>query len=437
MLLVGSLLGASGRVPANDWPQWLGSQRDGVWREKGILTQFPKGGPPVRWRIPIGPGFTGPAVVGDRVFVMDRHQAKEPPVKGKGIPGTERVLCLRVADGSEVWKHEYDCPYRIAYPQGPRTTPVFRDGKLYTLGAMGDLHCYDASSGKLRWARKLPADYKVQAPVWGWSANLLVDGNKVICLVGGKGSAVVAFDAGSGAEIWRALTAQEVGYSTPMVYEAGGKRQLIVWLDASVNSLDPETGKVYWSQPHPRDGVPQRPAVTIVAPVKAGDLLLVSEFYHGSLMLKLDASKPAAAEHWRSKSNNPAKPDNLNAIMATPVIKDGYIYGVGGFGDLRCIEADTGKVVWETFAATGGKKALFANAFLIPQEDRFFLWNDGGDLIIARLTPKGYQEIDRAHLLEPTLATRGRVVVWSHPAFAGRCAFMRNDREMICVSLRA
>jgi outer membrane protein assembly factor BamB len=428
-------LALAGTASAADWPQWGGPRRDGVWREDGILGRFPKDGPAVRWRRPVGPGFTGPAVANGYIYVMDRQTPKE--TEGKPGPGSERVLCLDAAKGTVVWQHLYDCPYKIYYPQGPRATPVVRDGRVYTLGAMGDLHCYDAASGKLLWERNFPRDFKAKPPAWGWSASPLLEGNQVYCLVGGEGSAVMSFDKDSGKELWRACTAEEIGYSTPLLCEAGGKRQLVVWLDASVNALDPRTGRLYWSVPHPKDGKPERPVVTVASPVRADQWLFISEFYKGSLMLRLDADKPAAAEAWRSKSDNPSKPDNLNAIMATPVIQDGHIYGICGTGELRCVKADTGKVVWETYAATGGKRALFANAFLVPQGDRFFLWNDGGDLIIARLTPKGYDEIGRANLLEPTLTTRGRTVVWSHPAFAGRCMYARNDKELICVSLAA
>jgi hypothetical protein len=153
-------------------------------------------------------------------------------------------------------------------------------------------------------------------------------------------------------------------------------------------------------------------------------------------MLKLAADRPAAAVLWRGKSNEPGKKSEaLHALHGTPIFMDGYIYGVCALGELRCLKADTGRRVWETFAATGGKQASFATAFLVRHGDRFFLFNELGDLIVARLSPKGYEEIDRAHLLEPTQLVQGRKVVWSHPAFANRCLYARNDKEIICVSL--
>lgn len=440
VLMSVALIPAAATV-ADDWPQWLGPKRDGIWREQGILEKFPDGGPKINWRAPIGSGYSGPAVADGRLYVMDFQRARSDSgelakPRGGAIVGAERVLCLDVATGKMVWEHKYEAGYRINYPQGPRTTPAVAGDRVYTLGAMGDLYCLDARTGAVRWLKILPAAYATEPPVWGWAAHLLVDRDKVFCLVGGPGSAVVAFNKETGEEVWRALSAEEIGYSPPVIIDAGKSKQLIVWLDTTVNSLDPDTGKPYWSMKHPAEGNPDRPVVTIMTPKRHDELLLVSEFYKGSLMMKLDSERPAASEVWRSKSPNPMRPDNLNALMTTPIIRDGHIYGIGGSGELRCIEADSGSLVWESFAATtGGRRADNATAFLVEQGERTFIFNDQGDLIIARLTRDGFEELDRAHLLKPTGFARGRDVVWSHPAFALRCMFARNDEEIISVAL--
>jgi outer membrane protein assembly factor BamB len=443
--IVGGLLAAALPARADDWPQWAGPQRDGVWRETGIVEKYPAGGPPVKWRVPVGAGYTGPAVVAGKVYLTDRPAGEKPPAGGEAglpkgtLPGRERVLCLDAGSGKVIWEHAYDCPYRISYPSGPRATPVVAGDKVYTLGAMGDLLCLDAATGKVVWERHFLKDFQLKAaPVWGWSAAPLLDGDRLVCLVGGEGSAVVAFHKDTGQELWRALTAEEVGYAPPLAFEAGGQRQLLIWHPDAVAGLNPETGAVYWSLKYPVEGEPQRPEVTIAAPRRAGDHLFLSSFYQGSLMLRLEKDKPGATVLWSTKGVNAGRAaGGLFTVMCTPVIKDGFIYGVCGMGELRCLKADTGERVWETYAATGGKKGLFANAFLIEQGGRFFLYNDQGDLIIAKLSPKGYEEVSRAHLLDTTLATRGREVTWCHPAFAGRCAFVRNDKELVCVSLAA
>jgi outer membrane protein assembly factor BamB len=432
---------AQSTIPAlgDDWSQWLGSKRDAIWREQGVVDKFPAGGPPIRWRTAIGSGYAGPAVANGRVYVTDRQISKDThkpsdPFDRSSIPGSERVLCLDEADGKIVWKHEYDCPYTMSYAAGPRTTPLVSGGKVYTLGGEGNLLCLDAASGAVLWAHDFKKDFNIKTPLWGFSAAPLLDGNRLICLVGGEGSVAVAFDKDSGQELWRALSAKEPGYCPPTIVEAAGTRQLIIWHPESVNSLNPETGKLYWTQPFPSQA-----GLSIPTPRQMADFLFITTFYNGSLMLRLDQTKPGATVAWRSKKASERDTDCLHSIIPTPFLEDGYIYGVCSYGQLRCLRADTGERLWETLQATtsDGKETRWANAFLIKNRDRFFLFNEKGDLIIAKLTPKGYDEISRAHLLEPTNHDPGRDVVWSHPAFANHCVYARNDKEIVCANLAA
>lgn len=431
-----TLLLAAVTLHADDWPQWLGPQRDAVWRESGILDTFPAEGPTVRWRVPIGGGYSGPAVADGRVFVMDRQLAKDASNPKNAfdrsrILGTERVLCFREGDGKLLWSHEYDCPYTVSYAGGPRTTPLVSGGKVYALGAEGNLACLDATTGKAIWARDFKKDFGIPTPMWGFAGHPLLDGNKLICLVGGEGSVAVAFDKDTGKELWRALSDSEPGYAPPTIIELGGKRQLIMWHPKAIDALDPETGAVLWSEPGAA-----RSGMSIATPRLLGDLLYVTSFYNGSVMLRLDPAKPAATKLWQSKKVSEKDTDALHTVMSTPVFEDGYIYGVCSYGQLRCLKADTGERVWETFAATTGDKPVrWANAFIVKNGARYFLFNETGDLIIAKLSPAGYEEISRTHLLEPTNTDPGRAVVWSHPAFANRSVYARNDQEIVCVSL--
>jgi len=394
---------------ADDWPQWLGPQRDGVWRETGILEKFPAEGPKVRWHTPIGAGYTGPAVANGRAYVMDRQltpgasNPSNPFARGE-IPGSE--------------------------PAGPRATPTVNDGKVYTLGTEGNLICLEAERGKVIWSHELTKDYHTATPMWGFAGHPLIDGKKLICLVGGEGSVAVAFEKDTGKELWRALSAKEPGYCPPMMYEFGGKRQLIIWHPESVNALDPETGNVIWSYPLTPS---VRSGMTIPCPRKSGDLLFLTSFYNGSLMLRVDSDRPTVV--WQSKKVSEMDTDALHSVMSTPVVANGYIYGPCSYGQFRCLKADTGERVWETFEPTTGKSVRWGNAFIVKNGDRYFLFNEKGDLIIAKLTPEKYEEISRAHLLEPTNTDPGRPVVWSHPAFANRCVYARNDKEIVCVSL--
>lgn len=438
LLAAGSWLVAAQTAGKRDWPQWLGADRSGEWRESGLIEEFPPGGPKIVWRTPLGTGYSGPAVAGERLYITDRQRATDEQGQSirptrQGIPGNERILCLSAADGTLIWKHEYDCPYTISYPTGPRTTPLVDEGRVYALGAMGDLVCLDAVDGKVRWSKNVATAYDAEPPVWGCAAHPLIDGDRLYCLVGGKSSAVVAFNKHTGEEVWKALDTQEVGYSPPMIYELAGKRQLVIWLSEAIYGLNPATGEQYWKQDYPVDVPVQRPAVNIITVKQTGEMLFISSFYHGPMMLKV--GPVGASVVWQGKSNNPVKPDGAHCLMAAPVFRHGYGYAVGSHGDLRCFKEQTGEELWMTYAPVATKKTDCGTAFIVPQGDRYVMFNDQGELIFAELTPQGYKEIDRARILEPAGFARGRDIVWSHPAFAHGAVFARNDKEMICVSL--
>ncbi|MEX2174237.1 MAG: PQQ-binding-like beta-propeller repeat protein [Pirellulaceae bacterium] len=417
---------------AEDWPQWMGPNRDGQWRETGILETFPDGRAKILWRTPIAGGYAGPAVAAGKVYVTDyvrsTGEATNDPDARAESKGQERVLCLNAADGKPLWKHEYDCTYKISYPAGPRATPTVAGGKVYTLGAEGKLLCLSADTGKVVWQKELTKEYQIETPMWGFCAHPLVDGNKLICLVGGAGSVAVAFDKESGKELWKSLAAPAPGYCPPTIIEAGGARQLLIWHTKALNSLNPETGEVYWSEPlEAAYGMP------IAAPRQAGDYLFASAIGSVAALFELDRTKPAVQEVWLGEPNTA-----VYCANSTPLIEAGTIYGNDcQVGNLRAVDLKTGKRLWETFVPTTGgeRRASHGTAFLTKNGDRYFLFSETGDLIIARLTPQGYDEISRAHVIEPTGEAFGRQVVWSHPAYAGRCAFVRNDKEIVCVSL--
>jgi outer membrane protein assembly factor BamB len=434
-LLLGSLFeGQTAR--SADWPQWLGESRDSIWKETGVVEKFPKEGPPIRWRTKIGSGYSGPVVAKGRVYVMDRVLAQDAsnpsdPFQRGSITGGERVLCLNEADGKVLWQHQYDCAYTVSYPAGPRVAPLVSDGKVFTLGTEGNLFCLDAESGKPLWSHDFKKELGVKTPMWGFAGHPLLEGKRLICLAAGPGSTLIAFDRNSGKELWRSITTEEPGYSSPIVCTAGGKKQLILWQPEGVDSVNPETGHPYWSVPFK-----SRSGLTVSTPRVSGDWLFCTSFYNGSLMLHLDATKPAASTAWQTSKGNEKETTHLNSILCTPFFDGGYVYGVCSYGQLRCLNAQTGERVWETFqATTAGDPVRWANAFIVKNGTRFFLFNEGGDLIIANLSPKGYEEISRAHLLAPVNKDPGRPVVWSHPAFANRCVYARNDNEIICANL--
>ncbi len=430
---------ATGNGRADDWAQWLGPKRDGVWRERGIVSRFPSNRLSVSWRAAINGGYSSPAVADGRVFLTDRvageRDLSAPPgaFDRAKVPGRERILCFRERDGQLLWMQEYDCPYDLAYPSGPRAMPLVDDGRVYTLGADGHLRCLAADSGKLLWQHHFPTDYGVPTQTWGVASSPLIEGDHLICQVGGTGHSVVAFDKRTGRELWRALDAKEPGYSSPVLIWAGGARQLIVWDVAAISSLNPKNGAVYWSEPFPT-----KLGHAIATPRFADHRLFITSFFDGSLMLRMDERRPGASTVWKIKGRNENNPESLHGLLGTPFLEGDYLYGVCGYGELRCLKAATGERVWETLAPTtrDSKRVRWASAFLVKHADRFFIWNELGQLILARLLPSGYEEISREQLLEPTGMAGGRAVVWSAPSFANGHVLLRNDRELIRVDLR-
>ncbi len=422
------LLTAIPYAHADDWPGWMGPKRDNVWREKGILDAFPAGGPKVLWRAKVSNGFSGPAVADGLVvitdFVSKADLSPDNFDKDKFV-GKERIQCLDAKTGAVKWTFDYDATYTVSYPNGPRCTPNIDAGKVYTLGAMGNLYCFDAKTGKVVWSRDLKKDYGVDAPLWGFAAHPLIDGDRLICMVGGEGSVTVAFNKNTGKEIWKAMSAGGPGYSPPVIIEAGGTRQLLVWHPEAINGLNPETGKVYWS-------VKQETAndTSIMAPRVLGDQLFVGGWMHKGALVKLDPVKPAAKLVWKGKRDSAVYPVNN-----TPYLEAGHIYGVCTDGELRCVDIKTGERVWESYKPVAGEKAQSGTSHLVKHEERFFIATETGHLIIGKLSPKGYEEVSRWQMLEPTSKAFGRSVVWSHPAFANQSVYARNDKELICVSL--
>lgn len=432
---------------ADDWPQWLGVTRRPVWNEDRIVESFPEGGPPLRWKSKLGGGYSGPAVADGRVFVMDRSEASEDLQSGKLLhegeapknynfvrrllPGNERVLCLRETDGKQLWTHTYDCPYTSVamYAIGPRCTPTVDGDRVYTLGAEGDLFCLSVLDGSVVWHRNFVNDFEIEIPEWGIAAHPLVDGDNLICMVGGDGTTCMAFNKHTGKEVWRSLSAAQPGYCPPMIYEFGGLRQVITWDSDAVSALNPATGEVYW-----RVSYAPTYAMSIGAPQREGNSLFVMAFNRKSATIRVADDGKSAKIVWQQGG---AK-RGVDGVLNTAVLDDGHIYACGNGGRYICAELATGNRLWESFVPSTGKRpGAWANVFTIQHRDRYFLANDLGDLIIAKLSPAGYEEISRAHLIDPTHDVSNRKLVWSHPAFANRSVYLRNDKELRCYSLAA
>ena len=428
VLVLGMLLIATAH--ADDWPQWMGPERDNVWREEGIVAQLPEGGPKVVWRAPVSGGYAGPAVADGRVFVTDYVTDDNVNVANferRETSGVERVLCLDEATGEEKWKYEYPVKYSISYPCGPRCTPAVADGKVYTLGSEGNLYAFDAATGEVLWSHDFNKEYGAKTALWGYSGHPLVDGNKVICIVGGEGSFAVAFDKDSGKEIWKALTSPDQGYSPPAILEIAGQRQLVLLRPDAVTALVPETGQEIWSVPYESDN-----GLVVMTPVVWNDYMFVGGYSDKNMLIKLAPDGKSAEMVWNQNALRALSPINVQ-----PTLDGDVIYGFDQNGRLYGVQLPDGDRLWNTSEPLAKRPPRSGTAFIIRQADRYWLFTENGDLILANLSPEGYEELGRAHILEPTGDAFGRLVVWCSPAFANRRLYVRNDKECIAVDLAA
>jgi outer membrane protein assembly factor BamB len=403
---------------ADDWPQWRGPNRDGVWNETGIIETFPPTGLKIRWRAPVGGGLSSPVVAGGRVYVTD-SEVQRPKA-------WERVQCFDETTGRTLWTHSDE----VNYPEwgfdpksktGPGATPIVEAGHIFSVGATSQLVCLDALQGAVVWKRNLIKDYGLEE-FENTTPSPLIDGDLLILVFGGKPDAcVVAFDKHSGREVWRALEDRRT-YSSPVVISAGGKRQLIIWTPAAVTSLDPATGRTWW-----RERLETQLDHVVATPVFQENLLLVS-----GLMFQLNAHQPAATVLWPDTT---AMSRRILSQTSLPLLRGGHVFSDKSFGHLVCLEAQTGKQVWQNDKLTAPKNG--ACIHLTPNGDSILIFTDQGNLIRARLSPRGYEELSRVHLIEPTYTFNGRTVVWPPPAYANRHIFARNDQELVCASLAA
>jgi outer membrane protein assembly factor BamB len=415
---------------ADDWPHWMGPGHDNVWRETGLVDEFPAEGLPVVWRTKIAGGYAGPAVAKGRVFVTDYVTSADVRVDNwdrDEFSGMERVLCLDAATGDELWKHEYPVKYGISYPAGPRCTPTVHNGRVYTLGAEGHLFCLDVDSGDVVWSKDFNQEYDTKTALWGYASHPLVDDGKLICIVGGEGSHAVAFDLDTGDEIWRALTSPAQGYSPPTIIEAAGVRQLMFLRPDAVTSVNPKTGEEYWSVPYQSTN-----HLVVMSPVRVGSYLFVGGYNKQNLLLKLASDRPGAEVVWGNKSKH-----GMSPVNAQPFVDGDIMYGCDHSGILMAVSLPSGERLWETPKPVSERPVHSGTVLLVRQADRYWLFNEQGELILARLSPEGYQELARTKLIEPTNNAFGRDVVWCMPAFANRRLYVRNDQECICVDLSA
>jgi len=421
------ILSLAGLAHTDDWPQWRGKQRDGQWNESATLKKLTPQNLKTLWRQPIGAGYSGPTVADGRVYVTGRN---EKPTQ------QETINCFDAKTGKPIWDITYPSIYTVGYTAGPRASVTVEQNRAYALGAMGMLHCVKADDGEVIWKKDLDAQYSIskskRMPIWGIACSPIIYGDTVVIVVGGdEGAALVAFNKKTGDEVWRCLD-DPIQYSSPVLTSQNGNDVLVCWTGAAVVGLNPATGDTYWRHPF----APTRMPIGIATPIIKDGKIFLTSFYDGSMMLEMGTSDMTVKELWSARGPNERKTKALHSIISTPIWIEDHIYGVDSYGQLRCLRASDGQRIWESQKAVAQER--WGTVHFVSHDDDVWMFNEQGEVIVGQLSPEGLTEISRVKIIEPTkpqLPKRKAGVCWSHPAFANRCIFARNDNEILCVDL--
>jgi len=396
---------------AADWPAFRGPTGDGVLPAQSSASAWPAEGLKAIWKVPVASGFSSFSVAEGRAFSLER----------RSFDGAEHEACVArdAATGKELWATQlsvakYDGGGDSGGPgDGPRSTPLVNAGQVYVYDARMVLTCLNARDGSVAWRKDVVAEHNGKIPRWQSAASPVMDGNLVFVAGGGDGQALLGVNKATGAVVWKAEN-DKATHSTPAVTEIGGVRQVVFFTQTGLVSVSPKTGAVLWRYAFPFK------TSSAITPVVAGDLVYCSAAYEvGAAVVRVTQSGGAftATEVWR-------KPKELLNHWSTPVVKNGFLYGLYGHaahkkGPLKCVEMATGKEMWSQDG--------FGPGGLILAGDRLIVLGDQGQLVLAEATPTTYTEISRMQAVD------GKC--WSTPALSNGKLYVRSVREGACLEM--
>jgi outer membrane protein assembly factor BamB len=392
---------------AADWPQFLGPDRNGISAETNLGGAWPADGPPVRWKKDVGQGFSGPAVARGKLILFHRKADQEI------------IDCLDAKTGGDVWHFAYPTEYQddFGFDEGPRATPAIANDKVYTMGAEGAVHCLDLQTGKEIWHVDCKKKFQSAKGFFGMACSPLVEGDVVILNIGGRdGAGIIALDKATGALRWKQGDA-EAGYSSPVAASIHGKRHVLVFTRAGLTAVNPANGAVYFDFPWRSL---DNNSVNAATPLVSDDLIFLTASYGtGAVLLRVENG--GAQKIWSGD-------EALSCHYATPVLYQGYLYGVDGRADpgmqprpsLRCVELKTGRVCWS--------QDDFGPATVTLAGGQLFILTENGELLRAPVNPKEFHVTARAQVL--SLGVR------AFPALAGGCLYARSKDKLVCVGLK-
>jgi outer membrane protein assembly factor BamB len=370
MLLVlgGAVL--STRCSADDWPQFRGPKRDAISQEKKLLKSWPTEGPKLFWQVKdVGFGYGSVAVAGGRVYLIGNHGVEE-----------EAVSALDARDGHTLWTTnlgKVGNPGQFPKVAGARSTPTVDGKTLYALGSDGDVVCLETENGSVRWRKRLRTDFGGKPGLWAYAESPLIDGNRVIVTPGGPGAALVALDKKSGATIWKAAVPGDdmAGYSSPVVAEMGGVRQVVAFVGKGLVGIEADTGKFLWRYDKTKDSM----GANATTPIVARDYVYSGSAAGGGLALIKGVGSATTADSVYFAKKAPT------ALGGSVKIGD-YLYGTTGAA-LLCTEYMTGEVKWSD-RSIGAASILYADG-------RLYLHGENGEVALVEATPDSYRELGR------------------------------------------
>jgi outer membrane protein assembly factor BamB len=397
---------------ADDWPQWQGLDRNAISREKGLLKEWPKDGPPLAWKATgLGGGDSAPSVAAGRVFGMSNRG------------NDEVVWALSVKDGKELWAARLGPAFQQSWPQskeGPGCTPTVDGERLYALGLGGDLACLRVTDGNVLWRVSLTRDFGGTVPRWSYRESPLVDGDKLICTPGGPGATLAALDKATGKTVWTSAVPGNpaAAYASAIAIDAAGQRQYVQFTATTLVGVAAADGKFLWRYDRPAN----RNGINCTTPIYHDGHVFASSAYGagGGLVRLVQAGDGVRAEEvyaTRSMENH----------HGGLVLHDGCLYGAhGGLGGglLACLDFKTGKVLWDERAAPKGSVAM--------ADGRLYYRTETGTVLLIEPSPKEY--IERGRFQQPD---RTRLPAWAHPVVANGKLYIRDQDVLLCYDVKA
>ena len=423
LLIIACLASALGAAPPEDspdWPQWRGPLHNGISNETGIADRWPAEGPPVLWVREIGQGYSGFIAVGDKVYTQTQTLYEQA------------VICLEANTGRTIWSYLYGWPYDGGglYP-GPRATPAWYQNRIYYADPDGTVGCLNAGDGTLVWSKNPKKQHHGQGTDFGCACSPLLVNGKLIVPVGGRTASVVALNAENGSEVWASGDAP-ASYCTPVPITFQGRTQVVTLLENSLAAFDLEGGKRLWNLEFSQ-GYDEHAAAPLY---QEPDLMIAGPFRSGAKLLRIKAptadrtqpDQPTVAEHSVKTVWENLKFSN---DVASSVLLNGFVYGFDlkdaqsrqnrpSRGEFRCLDFATGKIKWSS------DKVGQAN--IIVADGKLILFNDNGEVILARADPEQYTELARTTVFRDE-------VCWTPAALHRGRLYLRTQTRAVCLYL--